>query len=290
LLSAALALLVLAISEGPSWGWSNARIIGGFVAAVALMVAFILRSRHHDEPVLDLQLFRSRTFSVANTTMLLYAMGFFAMLLGNILFLTSVWHYSILDAGLSVTPGPLVVALVSGSAGKMAARVGFRPVIITGLSIFTLGVLWYVWRVGTAPDYPSEWLPGTLIVGLGVALTFPVVSAAAVSSLEAARYSVGSAVNQTARQVGGALGVAILVVILGTPTSTRQALHNFDHLWLYIASMTVLAGVAAGALGRRRVARPARVALDVEEARGVEEMLDGEIAVDVLDPLAPRES
>ena len=291
LLSAALALLVLAISEGPSWGWSNARIIGGFVAAVILFASFLLRSVHHEEPVLDLTLFRARTFSVANTTMLLYSMGFFAMLLGNILFLTSVWHYSILDAGLSVTPGPLVVALVSGSAGKLAVRVGFRNVIMSGLGIFTLGIAWYLWRVTTTPDYPSVWLPGTLIVGLGVALTFPVVSAAAVSSLEAARYSVGSAVNQTARQVGGALGVAILVVILGTPTSTAQALHNFDHLWWYIGSTTVLAGLVASRLGRPRplAASPAHNELAIEAAHGVEEMLDGEIALDVLDSTSPRD-
>ena len=291
LLSAALALLVLAISEGPSWGWSNARIIGGFVAAVILFASFLLRSVHHEEPVLDLTLFRARTFSVANTTMLLYSMGFFAMLLGNILFLTSVWHYSILDAGLSVTPGPLVVALVSGSAGKLAVRVGFRNVIMSGLGIFTLGIAWYLWRVTTTPDYPSVWLPGTLIVGLGVALTFPVVSAAAVSSLESARYSVGSAVNQTARQVGGALGVAILVVILGTPTSTAQALHNFDHLWWYIGSTTVLAGLVASRLGRPRplAASPAHNELAIEAAHGVEEMLDGEIALDVLDSTSPRD-
>ena len=72
---------------------------------------------HHPEPVLELSLFRSRSFSVANAATLVYAMGFFAMLLGNILFLTSVWHYSILKAGLAVTPGPLVVALVSGPPG-----------------------------------------------------------------------------------------------------------------------------------------------------------------------------
>ena len=266
LLSAALALLVLAISEGPSWGWSNGRIIGGFVVAVLLFTGFLFRSLHHEEPVLDLTLFRARTFSVANTTMLLYAMGFFAMLLGNILFLTSVWHYSILDAGLSVTPGPLVVALVSGSAGKLAVRVGFRNVIMSGLGIFTLGIGWYLWRVTTT-------------------LTFPVVSAAAVSSLEAARYSVGSAVNQTARQVGGALGVAILVVILGTPRNATQALHNFDHLWWYIASTTVLAGLVASRLGRPRPAMtlPPRDEFVADASRGTEEMLDGEIALDVLD-------
>ncbi len=143
-LSLALGGLVLAISEGPTWGWSNGRVVAGFAGGVVLLVIFLVRSRRHPEPVLDLTLFRARSFSVANTAAFLYSMGFFAMLLGNILFLTSVWHYSILRAGLAVTPGPLVVAVVSGSAGKLAARVGFRRVLTVGFVVFALGVLWYV--------------------------------------------------------------------------------------------------------------------------------------------------
>ena len=279
LLSGALALLVLAISEGPSWGWSSGGIVTGFVVAVALLATFLYRSARHAEPVLDLTLFKARSFSVANTAAFLYAMGFFAMLLGNILFLTSVWHYSILRAGLSVTPGPLVVAVVSGPAGRLAGRFGFRRVLMSGFVVFTLGVLWYVWRVHLTPDYPALWLPGTLIVGLGIGLTFPVLSAAAVSSLEPSRYSVGSAVNQTARQIGGALGVAILVVILGTPKTSTAALDNFRHLWIYIATMAALAGVISTGLARRTTpAMPSTLAS--EEARGLEEMLDAEVVLD----------
>ncbi len=132
LVSAALASLVLGISEGPTWGWSSVPVLACFAGAVLVGLAFLRRSARHPEPVLDLTLFRSRSFSVANAATFLYAMGFFAMLLGNILFLTSVWHYSILKAGLAVTPGPLVVAVVSGPAGRMAARFGFRRVLLVG--------------------------------------------------------------------------------------------------------------------------------------------------------------
>jgi MFS family permease len=276
---------VLAISQGPSWGWTSGRIIGGFVLAVILFAIFLVRSSRHTEPVLDLQLFRARSFSVANSMALLYSMGFFAMLLGNILFLTSVWHYTILRAGLAVTPGPLVVAVVSGPAGKLAGRYSFRRVLSVGFTVFTLGLLWYVWRVGLTPHYLSIWLPGTLIVGLGIGLTFPVISAAAVSSLEPARYSVGSAVNQTARQVGGAIGVAILVVILGTPATADAALRNFHHLWIYAAIMSASAGLLATLLVRRPAPTPvpAGAELAVEESIGLEEMLNGEIAVAARD-------
>ena len=270
MLSGGLALLVLAISEGPSWGWSDGRIIGSFVSSLLLLGTFLLRSYRHAEPVLDLRLFRARSFSVANATALLYAMGFFALLLGNILFLTSVWRFSILDAGLAVTPGPLVVAAVSGPAGKHAHRHGFRSVLVIGFTIFTLGLLWYRWRLGLTPDYLGCWLPGTLTVGLGIGLTFPVLSAAAVSSLEPTRYSVGSAVNQTARQIGGALGVAVLVVILGAPPSAIAALEGFRHLLLFDATVVVLAGVLSSLLDKRRAAEsdltPSELAAEVAGA------------------------
>ena len=243
LLSSALAALVLAISEGPTWGWSSGRIIAPLVGSLCLGGLFLYRSARHREPVLDLTLFRERSFSVPNAATFVYSMGFFAMLLGNILFLTSVWHYSILRAGLAVTPGPLVVAVVSGPAGRMAGRFGFRPVLLNGFGVFAAGIVWYAVRMGTRPEYLTDWLPGTLIVGLGIGLTFPVLSAAAVSSLHPERFAVGSAVNQTARQIGGALGIATLVVILGTPSSQADALKGFHHLWWFVATMAASSGL-----------------------------------------------
>ena len=175
LLSGALAALVLAISQGPAWGWSSGGIIGSFVGSLGLGAVFVYRSGRHPEPVLDLSLFADRSFSVANAATFLYAMGFFALLLGNILFLTGVWHYSILGAGLAVTPGPLVVAVVAGPAGRMAGRYGFRRVLLSGFVVFAAGLCWFAVRVGLQPEYLTEWLPGTLVVGLGIGLTFPVL-------------------------------------------------------------------------------------------------------------------
>ncbi len=256
LASTALAALVLGISEGPGWGWSSARVIGCFVAAVILGGAFLRRSARHPEPVLDLSLFAARSFSVANAATLLYAMGFFAMLLGNILFLTGVWQYSVLKAGLAITPGPLVVAIVAAPAGRLAAKVGFRSVLLVGASLFASGLCWYATRVGVRPDYVSSWLPATILTGVGIGLTFPVLSAAAVSSLHHERFAVGSAVNQTARQVGGAVGVALLVVILGTPQTPVGAYVHYRHLWWYEATMVALSGVVCSLLRPRLATEP----------------------------------
>ncbi len=277
LLGTALSALVLAIAEGPSWGWSSARIVGPFIGSAVLGAFFIWRSARHPEPVLDLALFANPTYTLANTAMLVYAMGFFAMLLGNILFLTSVWHYSILWAGLAVTPSPLIVAAVSGPAGKVASRVGFRRVLLVGLTFFFLGMIWVVERTTLHADYAGVWLPGSLLLGLGVGLTFPVLSAAAVSSLPPGRFAVGSAVNQTARQVGGAIGVAVMVVILGAPRSAASAITGFHHLWLYVATMAVATAATSSFLRSGAVA-PARVRAtdDLIEARALEVVIDGE--------------
>jgi EmrB/QacA subfamily drug resistance transporter len=246
----ALGSLVFGLTEGPSWGWGSGVVVASLTVAVALGVAFVRRCARHPEPVLDLHLFTSRTFSVANSAMVLYAMGFFVMLLGNIYFLTSVWHFTVLQAGLAVTPGPLVVAVVAGPAGRLASRIGFRPVLVTGAAVLAFGLVLYALRVGTVPDYVGVWLPSTLLAGLGIGLTFPVLGATAVSSLPRDRFSVGSAVNQTARQVGGAMGIAILVVLLGS-SSSHIPLVRFQHLWLYAATMAVLSGLVCLLLPRR---------------------------------------
>jgi EmrB/QacA subfamily drug resistance transporter len=243
LVSIALAALVFAISEGATWGWSDPRIVGAFTATVVLGTAFVQRSRHHPEPVVDLSLFDDRSFVAANLATFVYATGFFAMLLGNILFLTGVWHYSIMRAGLAVTPGPLVVAIVAGPAGKLASRIGFRSVLAAGALCFAAGLGTYVLRVDATPAYLAHWLPGTLIVGLGIGLTFPVLSAAAVSSLPSHRFAVGSAVNQTARQIGGAIGIAVLVMLLATPLGAADAVNRFHHLWAYGAGTALLSGL-----------------------------------------------
>ena len=249
LLSLSVATITFAISQAEVWGLRDSRLWIAAALGPALGLAFFARSGRHPAPVLDLELFRSRVFAVANIATVAYAMGFFAMLLGNVLFLTEVWGYSVARAGLAVTPGPLVVAVISRWAGRMASRAGFRASLVPGSICFALGLVWFATLVGSEPAFLAEWLPGTLLVGLGIGLTFPVLSAAAVSSLPAASFGVGSAVNQTARQVGGAMGVAVLVLILGDASTGGDGLARFQALWLYCAAMALLSGVISSRLG-----------------------------------------
>ena len=235
LLSASVASLALGITQGDEWGWSSSAVIVALGAAVLLGIAAVQRAHVHPTPAIDLSLFSNRTVALANGATFAYAVGFFAMLLANVLFLTSVWDYSTLKAGLAITPGPLVVAVLSRSTGALASRIGYRPVLVVGGLVFAAAQLWSVFLMPLEPAYLVRWLPASLLTGLGVALTFPVLSAAAVAGLPPDRFGIGGAVNQTARQIGAVLGIALLVSILGTPTSPDAAHDAFRNAWILCA-------------------------------------------------------
>jgi EmrB/QacA subfamily drug resistance transporter len=259
-LSLALASLALGITQGQDWGWTSAPVVGSLTAALALAAVALHRARTHPAPAIDLSLFENRNVRLANAATIAYAVGFFAMLLANVLFLTTVWEWSTLKAGLAITPGPLVVAALSRSTGGLAARIGYRPVLVAGSLVFATAQLWSVFLMPLEPDYLGRWLPATLLGGLGVALTFPVLSAAAVAGLPADRFAVGGAVNQTARQMGAVLGIALLVAVLGTPTSADAALDAFQRAWLLCA----VAAITSAVISSRQ--RPAVLAPPVEAA------------------------
>jgi MFS family permease len=266
IITAAVASIALAITEGSTWGWTSWRVLAAFAAAALLAPLAVRRSAVHPAPAIDLHVFESRTVALANAATLAYAIGFFAMLLGNVLFLTTVWHYSTLRAGLAITPGPLVVAALSSTTGRLASRFGYRPVLVAGGVTFALGELLIIASVDTTPSYLAAWLPASLLVGVGVALTFPVLSAAAVAGLPPERFGVGGAINQTSRQIGAVLGIALLVSIIGTPASAAGAMTAFRHAWLLSAVAGVTCALISAGHARPIAAPSDETALD--ELRG----------------------
>jgi hypothetical protein len=144
-----------------------------------------------------------------------FSVTFAAMFFGSFFFLTRVWGYSLPIAGLAVTPGPLIVIPVAVFAGRFAARMGHRPLLIAGGILFALGGAWFDLRIGPTPAFLRDWLPGLLMGGAGVGLIIPSLTGAAVFGLSAQRFGVGSAVNLSIRQMGSVFGVALVVVLLG---------------------------------------------------------------------------
>jgi hypothetical protein len=173
-----------------------------------------------------------------------------------VLFLTGVWHWSVLHAATAILPAPLTVALVAGPAGRLADRAGHAAVIVPGALLFAAGQLWFATQVGPAPAYLRDWLPGLLLGGLGIGLALPTLGSAAAATLPAAHFALGSAVNATARQLGAVLGVSMLVAILGTPSPGRAA-AAFDRTWTAIGVVALAAAATSLALRRAASTPPA---------------------------------
>ncbi len=249
LLAGFLALLTLGVVKGGDWGWTSATTWLTFAASAALLGLFALSSRHHRSPVLDAALLRIPSFSVANLATALAGFGFFAYLLTNILWLQYVWKYDVQVAGLALVPGALVAAVVAGALGPLAEKHGYRPFVVPGAVIWAGAYLWYHQRVGIEPAFWSEWLPGQVLSGIGVGATLPLLASATLAAVPGGRYATASAVVSSARQLGGVLGIAVLVVVIGTPTA-ENAVAAFRDGWMLSVIAFFAVAVVSLPLGR----------------------------------------
>jgi EmrB/QacA subfamily drug resistance transporter len=259
LVTAGVGALTLGLVKGGEWGWgSPATLLVIALAAVALAV-LVWRCVHRANPLVDPALFRVRAFSGASLVALVFSVAFGAMLLSIVLWAQDAWNWSALRTGLAIAPGPLMVPFFSFLvAGRLIARLGPGPVIAAGSTLFAAGLAWWALAAGLRPDYVHDVLGGTLLTGAGVGLTLPTLMATAASSLPPQAFATGSAVVNMLRQVGLAVGVAVLVALLGTPGSPAAALDAFRLGWGVTAAIALAGGVLGAVLLATRV--PARAA------------------------------
>jgi NTE family protein len=248
LFAIAIAALVLAVVKGQEWGWSSPRIIASFAVAVVLVAVVVWRSSWHRAPMIELPLLRNRTFSVANTATIVTGAGLYGYSLANVLFLTGVWHYSVLKAGLALTPGPFAAAAAAELSSAVVQKIGHRVVLIVGGLIWGGGLVWLIERATVTPQYVSVFLPGVLLLGVGTGMFFPNLTGAAVASAPGENYGSATGLNSVGRQVGGALGVALVVAIIGTPSPLR-ALDAFQQAWTFGAVCLFAAAIGSLFIG-----------------------------------------
>jgi EmrB/QacA subfamily drug resistance transporter len=230
---ATVGLLVLGLVQGETWDW-DARVWGCFAAAVALGAAFVARSRRHRAPVLELDLFRSSEFSLANAANLIFYAAFGAYLLANVLFLTEVWDYSVLEAGFAFAPSPAMAALGAGLSSRFADRLG--PALVSAPGGLVLAVA-CVMLTGLGPesDYLGAYLPAILLGGIGVGWILPAFTACAIIVVPLERLATGIGASSAARQIGAALGAAAFVALFGTP-AVSGVLDAFDRGWVFVGA------------------------------------------------------
>jgi EmrB/QacA subfamily drug resistance transporter len=267
LLALALALITLGIIEGNDWGWSAPATLACFAVGAALLAAVVTRSRRHPRPVVEPELFAHPSFRLGNLGTLLFSAAFFSIILGNVLFLTGIWGYTVLQAGLATLPGPAWSTVVSGPAGKLADRFGHRAVVVPGAVLFAAGIL-VLRSAGPEPDWLGLWLPGATLTGIGIGLAFPTLGSAAVRDVPDDRFATASAVNAAFRQIGAVLGTALLVTIVGEPETLTESLAAADRAYMFAVVVALASGAVALALGKRGAAEVGGRAADAAGGQG----------------------
>jgi Major Facilitator Superfamily len=231
----------------------------GAGCAVALAV---WRSLYHPSPALDLAAVRVLPMWSSCLALLLFAAAFGAMLLSSVMLLTTVWGKTPQVAGLCLSPGPVVVVIVSLTlAGRLIGRVGVGAVAATGATLYALGVVIWLCRVGPQPDYLADFLPGQLLTGAGVGLVFPSLSAVAGLALPAQRWGAGSALINTARQLGTVLGTAVLTMIYQPGIDLSSVRRG----WGFMVAAAGAAALIAAALALSRKFAPPEQPKRVDE-------------------------
>ena len=215
LLVAAIALVALGIVEGREWGVLGPRTLASLGGGILFFAGFLLRSRSASSPAVDLRLFADRNYRLANLATFVFAIAFTAMFFTFVFFLTLRWHYTLLQAGLAITPGPLTVIPVAIFAGRIADRRGHRALLVAGGLVFALGGALLYSALESQPDFLRIWLPRALVTGTSVGLVLPSLSGAAVHGLPPNSLALGSAINQAVRQIGAVIGVGLVIAFVG---------------------------------------------------------------------------
>src|SRR5436190_7541946 len=238
LLVVAVGAIALAIVEADSRSWTRTQLVGTVGMGLIALVAFVVWARSARDPLVDLGLFRHRTYSAVNAATLTFGIAFAMMFFAFFFYMGNVWHYSQAQAGLAIAPGPLTVIPVAIVTGRLAGRYGHRPFLVGGALLYAVAGLWFMTMPGLEPAYLTHWLPGLLLSGASVGMVLPSLSGAAVSKLPAQHYAVGSAVNQATRQIGAVIGVAITVLLLGHGALQRADFYVVYGLQVGLALVT----------------------------------------------------
>ncbi len=247
---AALAFGIVKLNDG------NPMVVAlSFVVALATLALFVAHCLRSGNPFIDPALFRIRDFSRATLTMAPFSTAFGGFLLSLVLWQESVWHWSAMTIGLAIAPGPFMVPVTSLLlSGRLIARFGAEAVVAAGLAVFAAGVI--VWAVLAGPT-ADLWFAVLCVIpsGIGVGLTVPTLMGLGTGALPASLFSTGSAVINMVRQIGFAIGVAVLVAIVGANTSSDAHEAAFRVAWWTMAAITALGLIPL--LRRRPSSEPA---------------------------------
>src|SRR6202011_3614603 len=216
--TAGLSLLVYALVDAVNSGWGSAATLGKIAAALVLLAIFIVIELRQRAPLMPFSIFRLRTLRGADAVALLIGMSLFSMFFFVSLYMQQVLHYSALRAGLSYLPLAFGIILSAGAASAGVTRFGFKPVLIAGLLFVAGGLFWFAQVPPHGGTFAGDVLGPSLLAAIGLGLSFVPVTIAAVTGTRPHEAGLASGLVNTAQQVGGALGLAILATVANSRT------------------------------------------------------------------------
>jgi EmrB/QacA subfamily drug resistance transporter len=235
--------LTYGLIEANTYGWTSGRILGAFGVAAVMLVAFVVLEMRQRIPMLDLSLFRNRTFAGANLAVLLVALAMFGVFFFVSLYMQGVLGYSAVQTGAAFLPLTVLIMLVAPIAGKTSDRFGSRWLMTSGMVLIAIQLLYFS-RLGVDESYWSI-LPAMFLGGFGMALVMTPGAAAAVRALPVDKSGVGSAVLNAFRQVGGSMGIAIMGAIMARELGDLRGPEIFRQPELFVDAFSTTLTVAA---------------------------------------------
>ena len=244
--------LTYALIEANTYGWSSPRIVGAFVLAGVLLAAFVILELRQRSPMLPLELFRSGTYTGANLVTLLVALAMFGVFFFLSLYMQNVLGYSAVQAGAAFLPMTILIILVAPIAGKTSDRIGSRGLMTAGMILIAAQLVMFS-RLGQDASF-WDLFPALMVGGIGMSLTMTPSAAAATRSVPVERAGVGSAVLNSARQVGGTMGIAVMGAIIaaeaGAERTPEAFMRGFESALLVAAGIAVVGAIVAFTLVR----------------------------------------
>jgi len=253
-----LSLLVYALVDANNAGWGSAQTIVLLALSAALLGAFILIERRSRAPLMPFSIFRVRTVAGANVVGLLTGASLFSMFFFISLYMQQVLGYDAIKAGLSYLPLAVSIILAAGIASQLVTRVGFKPVLAAGMALIAAGLLWFS-QISVHGSFVADILGPSLLAAVGLGFAFVPVTIAAVSGVEDREQGLASGMINTAQQVGGALGLALLAAIstsvIGSSHDPAVLTRGFHSAFLAGAGIALLGLLATLTLIRNSDSR-----------------------------------
>jgi EmrB/QacA subfamily drug resistance transporter len=224
LITSAMILLVYTLTEANTWGWASALTLGCLAAVAALILAFIYNESRVARPLVPLSVFRIGNIAAADLTQLPVTASLFAMFFFVSLYVQTVLDFSPIKSGLSFLPVPLIIAISAMLAPRVIARIGYKPILVVAPWLLA-GGLFILAHVPVDGSYYADVLPGISLIAIGMGFSFVSLTIAATTGIPGHFSGLASGLLNTAQQIGGALGLAILSSVAASTTSTYLAAH-----------------------------------------------------------------